>query len=159
MQYHFRNHFSPMIDFKRLTKLEKEECNILRNIIPLWYQYCFNPEKLWKRDPLSQSISIYHESENNLIKKISYTLKHKLPLSMNARILELKYKYEGKKALWIQIDINELNSADTILNNVTEKLAQSLQPLEYPELDYFIFTKKWNKVVIIPMINGKHYLI
>lgn len=155
MQYHFRNHFRPMIDIKRLTKLEKKECNIFTNIIPIWYQYCFYAEKLLKRDPLSLSISIYHEAENNLLKKISYILKHQLPLGMNAKILDLKNKYEGKQALWILCDITEIESADTILNDITEKLAQSLQPLEYPKLDYFILTKKWDKIVIIPTVNKK----
>lgn len=155
MQSSFKEHFRPMVNIDKLENLEKEENLIFKKVIPLWYQYCFHPEKIWKELPLNKSIAIYKKEEEQLINQITTMLENELPTSISAYILDNQYPCDSEPALWIQANISEINEIDTTLEKIINILFKVVNTVDYPQLKYFIFTKEWKRIIIIPMIENK----
>lgn len=155
MQSSFKKHFKPMIDIDIVEYLENEENSIFKKIIPLWYQYCFHPEKTWKESPLNQSIEIYQKEKEHLINQIITMLKNELPKKYSVTILDKNYNCESKSTLWLKANVFDINETDTIFEKIMDILFKLVNTIRYPQLKYFIFTEQWEKIIIIPMIENK----
>ena len=150
-QHEFRNIFKEIIPSSVLDKLEKQEITKLTKAWPLWYQFAHSPEHYWPNSPDICASAIAAKTKRELIKSITQTLNGIDNSSIHASILSDGYIYEGKKALWIEVRIDDISALEHVLIDTVEALTQAIRPLKFKDLKYFVMADLWEYFVIVPI--------
>ena len=154
LQQEFRNLFKNIVFSQDLNVLEKKETEKFNKAWPLWYQFTYHPEMQWKDAPDIRAASIEERTKKDLFSSISRSLSELLPSYLNAYILNESLEYEGKKALWVAVEIESISSLDNLLPCLVEVFCSALRPLEFKDLKYFVMSNLWENIIFVPVQDG-----
>ena len=153
-QLEFRDRFKDIIDISALKKLENQELNKFEKAWSLWYQFAFHPDKYWKNSPEVRAMAITRKVSTDLLTSIKKALTKNSTAEWQAKILSDTYCYEEQPALWVSIEIQSILLLDSAYIELVDVLTDAIRPVEYKELKYYALTNRWQKIIIIPIMEA-----
>lgn len=153
-QTEFSKKFKDLVDISALKKLEEQEAINLEKAWHLWYQFAHHPEQYCKEAPDVRTAAITRNIQTGLIKKIKKALANNTDFQWQANLLSETYCYEERPALWISLELQDITLLERAYAEVVDVLINTIRPLAYKDLKYFVLTNHWQHIVIIPMLNG-----
>ena len=154
-QQEFRKRFGPLTDPEALTRLEREEDQLLWEIWALWYQLAFHAGQKMTI-PVSMSTRKAGTALSRFRDTLHRNLRQQLKGEVNGKILSEEVLWEGKRALWVVFDIANPIELHTTFARVCEVLKASLsrQP-DHKEIHRYALEFWWPETLIIPLVKGK----
>lgn len=153
-QHEFRMLFNELIPHQKLCQLEKKEAEKYNKAWALWYQFSHHPQKYWKDSPDIRASAIITLLKSDLLSSIKSSLSNIHHNDVTASIINECYEYQGMNALWIQVEIQDLEDMDHTFIKTIEALTKAVRPINFTDLKYFVLEDLWNHFIIIPTRNG-----
>lgn len=153
-QHEFRSMFIDFVSHKKLGQIEKEEEDNINKSWALWYQFAHHPEKYWADSPDIRASEIITSVKNNLFNSVNSSLKNMSHNGFRASILSENYEYNGKNALWINVDISDFLDIENIFFITIDALTDAIRPVNFTDLKYFVIAALWESIVIVPTNEG-----
>lgn len=152
-QAEFRKRFGHFFDGDELTRLEKREAEVYKNVWCLWHQIVDHPNRRMQ-EPLPEARARTEKVAPQLKKQIERGLRALVKERINARLLSADATWDKQSVLWIAVDSEPLRIYEDILK-VLEALRNTVGETKYGSIKQITMERLYEQVCILPLVEGR----
>jgi hypothetical protein len=154
-QVEFRAHFADLIGGERLARLESAEAALFEKVWCLWFQLYAHPERSWG-DPEKAAVADFRGVLDRIRRELRCALQALPQERSRTEIATESVGWEGRRALWLRIDVSEPLEQYTALERVVEVLGGVFGAVQLRSPEQFALETYWHTVVVVPVVNGSN---
>jgi hypothetical protein len=155
MQREFRQLLGHFLDVNELTRLERQEEDILNRVWSMWYFFAFHPHRVIQNP--SKELS---KRPDNVLKQMRNNIRREFrQLSSDTRRVNIASEtllWDDQPALWIIIDGKDAVDVYNCADEVIVAIRAAISKVEATELRRYVLDFHWRHLVIVPLIRGKY---
>jgi hypothetical protein len=153
LQREFRRLLRHLVDDAELSRIERQEQNIYRQIWNLWYFFDTQPQRVI---PTTHKLT---DQATDVLKRIRQALLREFRAlskgEVRIRIASEKALWDFEAALWVVIDGSDAIAAYQAFEQTIHAIRQAVRKVPETDLRRYLLDFYWPYVVIIPLVRGK----
>jgi hypothetical protein len=153
----FQVEFRQLLGHRRLTasldQLEQTEHNLLTSVWQYWYFFANRPWHSYAnpRTQIRNSIAL---SQRVLGDRLGSALSG-MDMTARASVMQVSETWDTSPTMWIRLEVNDPIALYECFQRLLSVLAETLAPIGFNDLEYYIIDQNWRYVAILPIIRGK----